>query len=343
LTPILEGTGVVKHFPIRRGVLRRTVGHVRAVDGVDVRVDRGGTLGLVGESGSGKTTLGRLVLRLLEPTAGTIVFDGTDITRVPERKLRGMRRGMQVVFQDPYSSFDPLATVADSLAEPMRNYLDLNAAQRAERVGELLRTVRLDPAHRNRYPREFSGGQLQRIAIARALALSPQLLVLDEPVSSLDVSIQAEVINLLADLQQELGLGYLFVAHDLAVVRHVSSRIAVMYLGRIVEEGPAAEVYSRPKHPYTEALLSAIPVPNPVRQRTRERIVLTGDIPSPAAPPGGCRFHTRCPHALPLCRTVDPAAYATPDGTTVSCHLHTEGPRLAGDTVLTLRASRAVD
>jgi oligopeptide/dipeptide ABC transporter ATP-binding protein len=339
VTALLEGTGVVKHFPIRRGVLRRIVGHVRAVDGVDVRVERGATLGLVGESGSGKTTLGRLVLRLLEPTAGTIVFDGTDITRVPERRLRGLRRGMQVVFQDPYSSFDPLATVADSLAEPMRNYLDLNASQRADRVADLLRTVRLDPAHRNRYPREFSGGQLQRIAIARALALSPQLLVLDEPVSSLDVSIQADVINLLADLQHELGVGYLFVAHDLAVVRHVSSRIAVMYLGRIVEEGPANEVYSRPKHPYTEALLSAIPVPNPVRQRTRERIVLEGDIPSPAAPPAGCHFHTRCPHVLPLCLTVDPPAYVTPDGTTVSCHLHTEGPRLAGDTVVTLRAS----
>jgi len=342
MTALLEGTGVVKHFPIKRGVLRRTVGHVRAVDGVDVRVDRGATLGLVGESGSGKTTLGRLVLRLLEPTAGTIVFDGNDITGTPERKLRGLRRGMQVVFQDPYSSFDPLATVADSLAEPMRNYLDLDSSQRADRVAELLRTVRLDPAHRNRYPREFSGGQLQRIAIARALALSPQLLVLDEPVSSLDVSIQADVINLLADLQQELGLGYLFVAHDLAVVRHVSSRIAVMYLGRIVEEGPAAEVYSRPKHPYTEALLSAIPVPNPVRQRTRERIVLAGDIPSPAAPPQGCHFHTRCPHVLPVCRTVDPPSYVTPDGTTVSCHLHTEGPRLGGDTVVTLRASSDV-
>ena len=333
---LLSGTGVVKHFPIRRGILRRTVGHVRAVDGVDLAVEPGKTVGLVGESGSGKSTLGRVLTRLLDPTAGTITFDGADITTVPSRRMRDHRRGMQMVFQDPFSSFDPLATIADSLAEPMRNYLDLDKQQRDDRVIELLRTVRLDPDHRNRYPREFSGGQLQRIAIARALALSPKLLVLDEPVSSLDVSIQADIINLLGDLQDELGVAYLFIAHDLALVRHVSDTIAVMYLGRIVEQGPAVEVYERPKHPYTEALLSAIPVPNPQRQRERERIVLRGDIPSPAAPPSGCRFHTRCSYAFEPCSTVDPPEFATPDGTTVACHLHTDGPELGGLTVLGL-------
>jgi oligopeptide/dipeptide ABC transporter ATP-binding protein len=339
-TALLEGRGVVKHFPIRRGVLRRTVGHVRAVDGVDLAVEPGKTVGLVGESGSGKSTVGRVLLRLLDPTAGTITFDGTDITTVPQRRMRALRRGMQLVFQDPFSSFDPLATIADSLAEPMRNYLDLGKQAREERVCDLLRTVSLDPDHRNRYPREFSGGQLQRIAIARALALSPKMLVLDEPVSSLDVSIQADIINLLGDLQEELGLAYLFIAHDLALVRHVSDRIAVMYLGRIVEEGPAREVYEQPKHPYTEALLSAIPVPNPARQRERERIVLRGDIPSPAAPPPGCRFHTRCRYAFAPCRTVDPPMFTAPDGTRVACHLHTDGPALAGMTVLGLAPAR---
>jgi oligopeptide/dipeptide ABC transporter ATP-binding protein len=309
---------------------------VRAVDGVDLTIEPGRTVGLVGESGSGKSTLGRVLTRLLEPTGGTITFDGRDITKVPSRQMREHRRGMQMVFQDPFSSFDPLATIADSLAEPMRNYLDLSKQQREDRVIELLRTVRLDPDHRNRYPREFSGGQLQRIAIARALALSPKLLVLDEPVSSLDVSIQADIINLLGDLQDELGVAYLFIAHDLALVRHVSDRIAVMYLGRIVEQGPADEVYDRPKHPYTEALLSAIPVPNPQRQRERERIVLRGDIPSPAAPPAGCRFHTRCRYAFEPCSTVDPPELTTADGTTVACHLHTDGPVLGGLTVLGL-------
>ena len=279
-----------------------------------------------------------MLLRLLDPTAGTITFDGRDITKVSERQMRGVRRGMQVVFQDPFSSFDPLATINDSLAEPMRNYLDLDKDARHERVAELLRTVRLDPQHRNRYPREFSGGQLQRVAIARALALSPKLLVLDEPVSSLDVSIQADIINLLDDLQRDLGLAYLFIAHDLALVRHVSDEIAVMYLGQIIEHGPADEVYERPKHPYTEALLSAIPVPDPTVQRGRERIVLEGDLPSPAAPPSGCRFHTRCRYAFEPCRTVEPPVFLTPDGTTVTCHLHTDGPVLAGRTVLELAA-----
>ena len=288
----------MKHFPIRRGVLRRTVGHVRAVDGVDLAVEPGRTLGLVGESGSGKSTLGRVLLRLLDPTAGTITFDGTDITKLSERQMRERAPRHAARVPGPVLVVRP---AGDDRRQPRRADAQLPRPRQASGArsasGELLRTVRLDPDHRNRYPREFSGGQLQRIAIARALALSPKLLVLDEPVSSLDVSIQADVINLLGDLQDELGLAYLFIAHDLALVRHVSDRIAVMYLGRIVEEGPADEVYSGPKHPYTEALLSAIPV---ARSRAcsaeRERIVLEGDIPSPAAPPVGVPV----PHPLPL-------------------------------------------
>jgi oligopeptide/dipeptide ABC transporter ATP-binding protein len=336
VTPLLEARDVVKHFPIRSSVLRRTLGHVRAVDGVSLTVQPGQTVGLVGESGSGKSTLGRVLVRLLDPTAGTISFDGTDIATLGQSRIRRLRRDMQVVFQDPYSSMDPLATVADSIGEPLRTHLGLGRRERDARVCELLETVALRPAHRHRYPREFSGGQLQRVAIARALALEPKLLVLDEPVSSLDVSIQADVINLLGDLQRELGLAYLFIAHDLAVVRHVSERIAVMYLGRIVEEGPADEVYERPKHPYTAALLSAIPEPHPTRRRDQRRIILTGDIPSPAAPPSGCRFHTRCPYAMEVCRTVDPPAFTTPDGSVAACHLHTDGPALAGRSVLGL-------
>jgi len=250
---------------------------------------------------------------------------------------------MQIVFQDPFASLNPRMSIRQIIEEGLIvNHMG-NGKERLDRVRELLRQVGLSPTYTERYPYEFSGGQRQRIAIARAIALDPKLIVLDEAVSALDVSTQNQILELLERLRDEFDVAYLFISHNLSVIRWLADRTAVMYLGRIVEEGPAAEVYSRPKHPYTEALLSAIPVPNPVRQRTRERIVLTGDIPSPAAPPDGCRFHTRCPHALPLCRTVDPSAYATPDGTTVSCHLHTEGPRLAGDTVLTLRAARAPD
>lgn len=341
MTDLIAGDELVKHFPLRSSILRRVIGHVRAVDGASLRVASGSTVGLVGESGSGKSTLGRLLVRLLAPTEGSVSFDGHDITELGPRELRPLRREMQVVFQDPFASMDPLASVGNSLEEPLQTHLDLDRGARAERVGDLLHLVGLKPEHRNRYPREFSGGQLQRIAIARALALDPKLLVLDEPVSSLDVSIQADVINLLVDLQSRLGLTYLFIAHDLALVRHISDRIAVMYLGRIVEDGPAAEVYDRPKHPYTQALLSAIPVPHPQRQRSRTRIVLEGDIPSPIAPPRGCRFHTRCPHVMDHCRTDDPEGYTTPDGTLVHCHLHTSGPALAGDTVLTISAPSA--
>lgn len=332
MTDVLKAKDLVKYFPIRSALLRRTTGHVRAVDGVDISVLEGKTLGLVGESGSGKSTLGRVLIQLLDATSGSVHLDGQDITEMPERRLRPMRGEMQMVFQDPYSSFDPLSTIAESLAEPMITHTTMTGAQREKRIGELLELVRLRAAHRHRYPREFSGGQLQRVAIARALALNPKLLVLDEPVSSLDVSIQADVINLLQDLQLELGLTYVFIAHDLAVVRHVSDRIAVMYLGRIVEEGPADDVYFHPKHPYTQALLSAIPVADPSQRGTRKRIVLAGDPPSPANPPSGCRFHTRCPYVMDICLTKDPADFEAGDSR-VACHLHTSGPTLQGGSV----------
>jgi oligopeptide/dipeptide ABC transporter ATP-binding protein len=334
--PLAELRGVRKLFPITQGILRRTIGHVRAVDGVDLVVSAGRTVGLVGESGSGKSTLGRVVLRLIEATDGQVLFDGRDLSTLTRREVRSVRKHMQMVFQDPYASLDPMSSVGNSVAEPLRTHDNMSSSQRRDRVAQLLELVNLNPSMAARYPREFSGGQLQRIAIARALALQPRLLVLDEPVSSLDVSTQADVINLLHDLQNQLGVAYLFIAHDLAVVRHVSHTIAVMYLGRIVEQGPTEEVYSRPKHPYTQSLLSAIPVANPDIQRDRHRIVLTGDIPSPISPPTGCRFHTRCPHVMDICKIADPDVFVTPDGTHVACHLHTVGPTLCGDTVLGL-------
>jgi oligopeptide/dipeptide ABC transporter ATP-binding protein len=331
---LLQAEGLAKHFPVRSGLLQRTTAHVRAVDGVDLTVRRGETLGLVGESGSGKSTTGRLVLRLIEATAGRLRFDGTDLRELPSGELRKIRSRMQMIFQDPYSSLDPQATVADSVGEPLRVHRNLRGRERDQAVGELLETVGLQQRHLHRYPYEFSGGQRQRICIARALATSPELLICDEPVSALDVSIQAQVINLLEDLQQETGVSLLFISHDLAVVRHISDRIAVMYLGRIVEVGDAEQVYERPRHPYTEALLSAIPVPDPVKQRSRERIVLRGDAPSPLDPPTGCRFHTRCAYAMDVCRVTDPETRTMPDGGSVACHLHTTGPVLDGDTVL---------
>ncbi len=334
---LVEARGLVKHFPIRKGILRRIQGYARAVDGVDFEILPGQTLGLVGESGSGKSTLGRCVLRLLKIDGGVLRIAGRDLTKLSRRELRVVRRNAQMIFQDPYSSFDPRSTVGSSVMEPLRAHEKMNRGEREERAGELVTLVGLRPDHLRRYPYQFSGGQLQRLAIARALAINPQLVVCDEPVSSLDVSTQAQVINLMRELQRELGVAYLFIAHDLSVVRHVSDRIAVMYLGRLVEQGPAEVVYTSPKHPYTEALLSAVPVPDPTIQRTRKRIVLSGDMPSPVDPPAGCRFHTRCPYVMDVCRTVDPEATSTPDGTTVHCHLHTTGPVLAGDTVRSLR------
>ncbi len=336
--PLVEVTGLRKEFPVRSSVLRREIGTVRAVDGIDFAIRAGETLGLVGESGSGKSTVARLLLRLVEPTAGTVRVAEAEVSALGKRELRDARREMQMVFQDPYSSLDPRQTIAETIGEPMEVHLGLNRGERDERVRTLLGQVGMGPYALRRYAYEFSGGQRQRIAIARALALDPRLVVLDEPVSSLDVSTQSQVINLLTDLQDRLGLTYLFIAHDLSVVRHLSDRIAVMYLGRIVEQGPAEEIYTRPRHPYTEALLSAIPVPDPTYQRTRARIVLRGDVPSPLAPPSGCRFRTRCRYAMDVCATEDPPVYIAPGSTTVACHLHVTGPTLAGAPVTELAA-----
>ena len=316
---LLEVKNLVKYFPVRGGVFSRVRNYVKAVDGISFAVKPGETLGLVGESGCGKSTAGRSILRLIEPTSGEINFEGENIIELSNEELRKRRRQMQIIFQDPYASLNPRMTIGSIVGEPLTIHNVAKGQERKDRVEQLLHRVGLRPEHIRRYPHEFSGGQRQRIGLARALALNPKLIIGDEPVSALDVSIQAQVINLLEDLQKDLGIAYVMIAHDLAVVQHVSDRIAVMYLGKIVELAEADELVSSPKHPYTEALLSAVPVPDPTVKT--ERILLKGDVPSPVNPPSGCRFHTRCPYKEDICEQEDPPMLEMSPAHTVACHL----------------------
>ncbi|WEP00198.1 dipeptide ABC transporter ATP-binding protein [Streptomyces sp. FXJ1.172] len=342
---LLKVTGLQKHFPIKKGLLQRQVGAVHAVDGIDFEVRSGETLGVVGESGCGKSTMGRLITRLLEPTGGTIEFEGKDITHLGVTGMRPMRRDVQMIFQDPYSSLNPRHTIGTIVGAPFRLQGVEPEGGIKKEVQRLLSVVGLNPEHYNRYPHEFSGGQRQRIGIARALALKPKLVVADEPVSALDVSIQAQVVNLMDDLQEELGLTYVIIAHDLSVVRHVSDRIAVMYLGKIVELADRDLLYKTPMHPYTKALMSAVPIPDPKRKNAKsERILLKGDVPSPISPPTGCRFHTRCWKATEICRTTEPALVELRPGQRVACH-HPENfeDQAPQDTVLLSAAKEAAE
>jgi oligopeptide/dipeptide ABC transporter ATP-binding protein len=319
---LLRVSDLRKYFPIRRGLLATVTGHVKAVDGVSFEIRRGETLGLVGESGCGKTTAGRTILRLIEPTAGEVLFNGTSVFDLKEEELRKVRKQMQIIFQDPYGSLNPRMTVGGIVMEGMVAHGLYSRAERIARAQALLARVGLDPEHYYRYPHEFSGGQRQRIGIARALAVEPQFIVCDEPVSALDVSIQAQIINLLSDLKREFGLSYLFIAHDLSVVEHISDRVAVMYLGRIVEQAASEELFRNPLHPYTKILLASVPS---LETREKKRSVIAGDVPTPLNPPAGCPFHTRCPEVMDICRTEMPATVERPSGHTTACHLYTIG------------------